>query len=125
MMNLARTLSTASLALALTACAGARTAPVLMEGKSTEDVVRLTNGEVIKGKVLEENPRQVIVERDERVVTLPRAAVYSIDYAKESWREKNARMSASEPPPSPRPASTWVARAHPSERIEQNEVLWF
>lgn len=124
-MNLTRTLATASLALALTACAGARTAPVLMEGKSTEDVVRLTNGEVIKGKVLEENPRQVIVERDERVVTLPRAAVYSIDYAKESWREMNARMSTSEPPPSPRPASSWVARAHPSERVEQNEVLWF
>lgn len=113
------------LGMSVAACAG-RPAPAMMDGRGTEDVVRLTNGEVIKGRVLEENARSVVVERDERVMTLPRAAVYSIDYSKESWKERNARLSATDAPlEGPRPAASWYARAHPSERVEQTEVLWF
>ncbi len=129
-MSGGRTAVMVVLGMSMAACAGSpartSTAPALMEGHGTEDVVRLTNGEVLKGRILEENARNVVVERDERVVTVPRAAVYSIDYSKESWKEKNARLSASEvAPEGARPAASWYARAHPSERVEQTEVLWF
>lgn len=124
-MSGARTAIIGVLGLALAACAG-RPAPALMEGRGTEDVVRLTNGEVIKGKILEENSRSVVVEREERVVTVPRAAVYSIDYSRESWKEKNSRLNAADTSADgPRPAASWYARAHPSEKVEQTEVLWF
>jgi hypothetical protein len=125
-----RTAVAVVLGVSMAACAGGPAkpsmAPAMMEGRGTEDVVRLTNGEVIKGRILEENTRNVVIERDERVVTVPRAAVYSIDYSKESWKEKHARLSpAEDPAEGPRPASSWYARAHPSERVEQTEVLWF
>ena len=110
------------LGVSTTACAG-RSSPAMMEGRGTEDVVRLTNGEVIKGRILEENARSVVVERDERVVTLPRAAVYSIDYSKESWKERTTRLEPAAE--GPRPSTSWYARAHPSEVVEQTEVLWF
>ena len=126
-MNGARWAVLAVFGMSMTACAGSPARPAaLMEGRGTEDVVRLTNGEVVKGRIIEETTRSVVVERDERVMTLPRAAVYSIDYSKESWRERNASLKAAEPAvEGPRPATSWYARAHPAEQVEQTEVLWF
>lgn len=126
-MDSARVAVVAVLGFWMAACAGgSQRPPLLMEGRGTEDVVRLTNGEVVKGRILEENARTVVVERDDRVLTLPRAAVYSIDYSRDSWKERNAPLRESEAAPSsPRPASSWYARRHPSEQVEQTEVLWF
>lgn len=53
------------------------------------DCVRLVNGESIRGRILEDSGRQVVLERETVVSTYPRSAIFGIDYAKERWQERH------------------------------------
>jgi hypothetical protein len=97
-----------------------------MAGAQTDDVVRLTNGDVIRGRIVEETASHVVVEREEHVSSYPRSAVYSIDYAKERYRERSQPPRPAETPaPTTRPATSWYPRTDARERVDQTEVLWF
>jgi len=99
--------------------AGAGDAP------DARDTVRLTNGDVVQGRILEDNGRQVVIERESVVSTYPRAAIFSIDYAKARWQERSAPLQRPETPPdAARPATTWIPRTDPRDPIQQTEVLF-
>ncbi|HYE99025.1 MAG TPA: hypothetical protein VEJ18_08945, partial [Planctomycetota bacterium] len=116
--------STLLLASALAACAAP--AASLMDGRSADDAVRLLNGDVLRGRIVEDDGRQIVLERDDRFVTVPRATVHSVEYSKDSYRERTQPLRLAEAPSEAvRPASTWMPRAHPGERVEPHEVLWF
>jgi len=114
--------------LLLAACsAPARTAAPTsaMDGDGREDALRLTNGEVVRGRIVEETPRQVVIERESTVSTFPRAAIFSIDYSKERWQERRQTLRPAEPPAAAPPSSTWLPRSDPSEPLQQTEVLFY
>jgi hypothetical protein len=99
--------------------------PAAMEGGEGEDAIRLTSGEVVRGRILEETGRQVVIERESVVSTYPRAAIFSIDYSKERWHERKQTLHAApEPAPTSRPSSTWLPRTDPREPVQQTEVLF-
>src|SRR6185503_18535599 len=90
-----------------------------------DDAVRLTSGEVLRGRILEENGRQVVIERENVVSTYPRGSIYGIDYSKDRWHDRKQSFQAAEPtPPSARPATTWLPRTDPREPVKQTEVLF-
>ena len=90
-----------------------------------QDSVRLVNGETVQGRILEDNGRQVVIERETVVSTYPRNAIFSIDYAKERWQERRAPLQTTEAPvEAARPANTWLPRTDPREPIQQTEVLF-
>ena len=103
-------LCSATILLVFAACsAPARSSspPAAMEGRDHEDAIRLTNGEIIRGRIVEETARQVVLERETVVSTYPRAAIFSIDYSKDRWLERKQPLQPSEPPAaSARPATT-------------------
>ncbi|HZE98292.1 MAG TPA: hypothetical protein VE981_14775 [Planctomycetota bacterium] len=89
------------------------------------DSVRLVNGEVVKGRILEDTGRQVILERETVVSTYPRAAIFSIDWSKERWQERRAPLQSTEAPvEASRPATTWLPRTDPRDPVQQTEVLF-
>jgi hypothetical protein len=112
--------------LALAAC-GTPGGTLPPGGAPGEDVVRLTSGETVRGRIVEEDARRVLVERDDRVLALPRGAVYSVDYSRESFaRARTPELRAAGPASGPaRPASSWIPRSSPSEAVAPSEVLWF
>src|SRR5207247_19282 len=89
-------LAAASTMLSASCSAPARSSspPAAMDGGGNEDAIRLSNGEVVRGRILEETPRQVVIERETVVSTYPRAAIFSIDYAKERWQERRQPLLA-------------------------------
>jgi hypothetical protein len=113
--------------VALASCStAARPAPcAAMDGRENDDALRLTNGEVVRGRVVEETARQVVIERENVVSTYPRAAVFGIDYSKERWNERRQPLLSSEAPASPtRPPTTWLPRTDPRDPVQQTEVLF-
>src|SRR3954466_4408941 len=80
-------LQLAMLAL-LGACstAGRGSAPHAGSGdaRDGQDTIRLVNGDVVQGRILEDSGRQVVIERESVVSTYPRSAIFSIDYSKEA-----------------------------------------
>ncbi len=129
-------LAPASFAIAvLAACAGGSGSAVSPSGggadrraeaQSSPDVVRLTSGEVVRGRVVEENGRQVVVERDDRVSMYPRSAVSGIDYSKDGFRARSERLRPPEAPAgSVPPTSSWYPRTDAREVVRQDEVLWY
>jgi hypothetical protein len=119
-------LSTILLALLL-GCAAPRsaTSPAAIEGGEGEDAIRLTSGEVVRGRIVEETGRQVVIERESLVSTYPRAAVFSIDYSKDRWQERKQTLHAAPAPAATsRPSSSWLPRTDPREPVEQTEVLF-
>ena len=114
--------------LLLGACSGSSKSAEPRPGGSREadDVVRLTNGDVVRGRIVEETASHVVVERDDSVSSHPRGTVYGIEYAKDRYRERAQPLRAAEAPaPSTRPATSWYPRADARERVDQTEVLWF
>jgi hypothetical protein len=102
------------------------TEPRSADARPVEDVVRLTNGDVVNGRIVEETPSHVMVERDQYVSAHPRSTVYSIDYAKERYLERTQPLRPAEAAPaSARPATSWYPRADARDRVDQTEVLWF
>lgn len=96
------------------------------DGAADPDVVRLTNGEVVRGRVVEENSRQVLVDRDSHVSMYPRSAVYSVDYSKDGRAARGEKLRPSEAPPaSVPPASSWYPRTDARDPVKQEEVLWY
>jgi hypothetical protein len=97
-----------------------------MDGRDGDDAVRLTNGDVIHGRIVEENGRQVVVERETVVSTYPRSAIFGIDYSKERWQERRQPLQSTDNPASAaRPSTTWLPRTDPREPLQQTEVLFY
>ncbi|HVE41338.1 MAG TPA: hypothetical protein VNM14_15705 [Planctomycetota bacterium] len=122
-----RVCSALAILVALASCStAARSAPtVAMDGRENEDALRLSNGEVVRGRIVEETARQVVIERENVVSTYPRAAIFSIDYSKDRWNERRQPLLSSDTPAaSSRPSSTWLPRTDPREPIQQTEVLF-
>ncbi len=93
--------------------------------REAQDTVRLTNGDVVQGRILEDGGRQVVIERETVVSTYPRGAIFSIDYAKERWQERRAPLQMPETPTdTARPATTWIPRTDPRDPLQQTEVLF-
>src|SRR4051812_42527261 len=126
-MSTLRLCSAAALVLLASCAAPARSPhPAPMDGSGTEDAIRLTSGDVVRGRIVEETSRQVVIEREHVVSTYPRAAVFSIDYSKERWQERRQALAPSDPPAaSVRPSTTWLPRADPREPVQQTEVLFY
>lgn len=115
-----------SIVLLLAACSAPTRTATPMSGSPDDDAIRLTNGEVVRGRIVEENARQVVIERESAVSTYPRGAIFGIDYSKERWHERRQPLHASEPPPaSARPSTTWLPRSDPREPVQQTEVLFY
>ena len=111
--------------LTLAACSAPSRLTTPMSGPRDEDAIRLTSGEVVHGRILEDTPRQVVLERESVVSTYPRAAIFGIDYSKERWHERKQALPAPEPAPSSaQPAATWLPRTDPREPVKQTEVLF-
>ena len=127
-MSTLRLFSFSAILLACTAaCSGPSrsTTPAAMEGGEGEDAIRLTSGEIVRGRILEESGRQVVIERESVVSTYPRAAIFSIDYSKERWQERKQTLhSTPAPAATARPSSTWLPRTDPREPVQQTEVLF-
>jgi hypothetical protein len=87
-----------------------------------QDTLRLNNGGVVQGRIVEETPRSVTIDRGDCLSTYPKAAIASIDYSKE--RAAAAALAPSEPVPM-RPPNTWLPRRHEGEAAEQTEVLFY
>ena len=51
------------------------------DARDGQDTIRLVNGDVIQGRILEDGGRQVVIERASVVSTYPRSAIFSIDYS--------------------------------------------
>src|SRR6185295_13667742 len=100
-MTAFRGFSAAALILLAACTSPSRSAgPASDPGKGGEDAVRLTSGETVRGRILEETPRQVILERETVVSAYPRAAIFGIDYARDRWLERRqTALPAAEPPP--------------------------
>ncbi len=114
--------------LSLAACSGSSKSaePSTSGRREADDVVRLTNGDVVRGRIVEETGSHVVVERDDRVSSHPRGTVYGIEYAKDRYRERAQPLRAAEAPSTgTRPATSWYPRADARERVDQTEVLWF
>ncbi len=95
------------------------------DAKDGLDCVRLVNGESVQGSILEDNGRQVVIERETVVSTYPRGAIFSIDYSKERWQERRAPLQMPEASTeSAKPSTTWLPRTDPREPIQQTEVLF-
>ena len=92
---------------------------------SPPDAIRLTSGEVVRGRIVEENARQVLLEREDRVSLYPRSVVAGIDYSKEGWRARSERLRPAESPASVPPPSSWYPRAEAGEGMRHEEVLWY
>ena len=90
-----------------------------------QDTVRLVNGDVVQGRILEDSGRQVVIERASVVSTYPRSAIFSIDYSKEAWQDRRAPLQTPEAPAdAAKPSTTWLPRTDPREPIQQTEVLF-
>jgi hypothetical protein len=125
-----RVCSAAAILLILAACSTSSRSPAppaaSMEGRDGEDSIRLTNGDVVRGRIVEENGRQVVIERESVVSTYPRAAIFSIDYSKERWQERKQPLQPSESASAAaRPSTTWLPRSDPREPVQQTEVLFY
>jgi hypothetical protein len=83
--------------LILAACSAPGRTATPMSGSGDDDAIRLTSGDVIRGRILEENGRQVVIERESVVSTYPRGSIYGIDYSKERWHERKQALHAPEP----------------------------
>jgi len=111
--------------LMLAACAAPSRPSSSTSGSGDDDAVRLTSGEVLRGRILEENARQVVLERENVVSTYPRGSIYGIDYSKERWHDRKQPFQPTEQTPtSSRPATTWLPRTDPREPVKQTEVLF-
>jgi len=66
--------------LALLTTAACSSTPRSAAPSSDDDAIRLTSGEVVRGRIIEENGRQVVIERENVVSTFPRGAIFGIDY---------------------------------------------
>lgn len=111
--------------LALAACTPPSRSGPSTSGSGDDDAVRLTSGEVLRGRILEENGRQVVIERENVVSTYPRGSIYGIDYSKERWNDRKQPFQAPEPAPSSaRPSTTWLPRTDPRDPVKQTEVLF-
>jgi hypothetical protein len=108
----------------LGACSGSSRSPETGGRSSSEDVVRLTNGDVVRGRIVEESASHVVVEREDSVSSHPRGTVYAIEYAKDRYPTQPLR-TAQAPAGSTRPATSWYPRTDARERVDQTEVLWF
>src|SRR3982751_621362 len=101
------------------ACTTAGRGPAPHAGRGdapdAQDTVRLTNGDVVQGRILEDSGRQVVIDRENVVSTSPRGAIFSIDYAK-----RGAPLQLPEAPAEPlRPAGTWIPRTDPRDPLQQ------
>jgi len=112
--------------LALLTTAACSSTPRSAAPSSDDDAIRLTSGEVVRGRIIEENGRQVVIERENVVSTFPRGAIFGIDYSKERWNERSQPLPAADAPPaSARPSTTWLPRTDPREPVQQTEVLFY
>ena len=96
-----------------------------MAGNQPDDVIHLTNGEEIRGKIIDESPSNVTVQRDGRVSVISRGAVYNIDYSRETYAARTAPPLKPAPTSARVPTSSWYPRSNENERVDQTEVLWF
>jgi hypothetical protein len=129
-MSTLRVCSVVAILLILAACSTAPRSSLppsaTAEGREGEDSIRLTNGEVVRGRIVEETARQVVIERESVVSTFPRAAIFGIDYSKQRWQERKQPLQSSETASAAaRPASTWLPRSDPREPVQQTEVLFY
>jgi hypothetical protein len=90
------------------------------DARDAQDTVRLTNGDVVQGRILEDSGRQIVIDRETVVSAYPRSAIFSIDYAK---RAAPLQMPESVPDAT-RPATTWIPRTDPRDPLQQTEVLF-
>ena len=121
-MSTFRRISVSAL-MTLAACTSPSRASTPMSGD--DDAIRLTSGDVVRGRILEENNRQVVIERENVVSTYPRGSIYGIDYSKDRWNERKQPIAASDPAPSSaRPATTWLPRTDPRDPVRHTEVLF-
>jgi hypothetical protein len=96
-----------------------------MSGSGDDDAIRLTSGDVIRGRIVEENARAVMIERENMVSSYPRGSIYGIDYSKKRWQDRRQSFAAAEPvPSSARPSTTWLPRTDPRDPVKQTEVLF-
>jgi len=95
------------------------------DARDGQDTVRLVNGDVVQGRILEDSGRQVVIERESVVSTYPRSAIFSIDYSKQGWQDRRAPLQSPETPPeAAKPSTTWLPRTDPRDPIQQTEVLF-
>lgn len=118
------------LLLALAACSAPAASPrpaASPDPAGPDDAIRLTSGETVRGRILEETARHVILERENVVSSYPRAAIFSIDYAKDRWMErKQSALTAADPgPAAAQPSATWLPRTDPGDPVQQTEVLFY
>lgn len=114
--------------LALAACSGAGGSRAELPADPSKDAVRLTTGEVLQGRIVEEGPSHVSIESGGRVLQCPRATVYQVAYSPESYRSKSApaRAAGAEAPRgTAEPPASWYPRRGAQEPVEQKEVLWY
>src|SRR6185503_5718734 len=93
--------------LLFSACSAPARHAAPMSGSGDDDAIRLTSGEVVRGCILQEIGRQVVIERENAVSTYPRGSIYGIDYSRERWHERKSALQTPEPAPAPsRPSTT-------------------
>lgn len=94
---------------------------------SGKDSVRLTNGEVIQGRILEESAGHVSVDTGDRVVACPRGTIYQVSYSAESYRARTAPLKPAleKPRAAGDVPSTWYPRTGSRDLVEQREILWY
>lgn len=90
------------------------------------DVLRLTNGEVLQGRIVEETPAAVSIETGDRVVACPRSTIYQVSYAQDSYKARTAPLQPAEraSKAAPEAPTTWYPRGNGKESVEQKEILW-
>ncbi len=116
-----------SAAIACQSTPASRTASPPPAPGETTDVVRLTNGEVVQGRIVEETSNHVAVDTGGRVAMVPAAAIYTISYSPETFRARAAssRPPAARAPAGPEAPSGWYPRSSARETVEQKEILWY
>ncbi len=98
-------------------------APAAPQADPGRDVLHLGSGERVSGRIVEETPRSVSIDRGEYVSTYPRSSVVSIDYRKD--RAAPGRPLPDAEPAPVQPPTSWLPRRHDREAVEQTEVLFY
>lgn len=112
-------------ALSLGACSSSSKTPGSGSSDPSEDVVFLTDGKVVRGKIVSETSDSVTVSRSGRRVEIAKSTVYAVERseATEGAREAAALRPAS-PASAATPVSGWYPRQRADEGIRQTEVTW-
>jgi hypothetical protein len=130
-MDMIRVASVLSLAF-LAACtipssgapAGAAAPPAAEPPAPGQDALRLTTGEVVRGRILEETPRSVTIDRGDYTSTYPRTAIASIDATKQRPLPTPPLAPDGGPGPLLFPPTSWLPPKGEHDPVEHTEVLF-